>query len=77
MRYFKVVAKGGHVGTGKYKPLSFAFAAENILEAMDRAKAMPGVKHSDIGAILSAREVTYEEFERLRRISAYERRSQP
>lgn len=74
MRYFKVVAKGGHVGTGRYEPLSFAFAAESILDAMDKARAMPGVKHSDSSAILSAREVTFDEFTKLRRISAYERR---
>ena len=70
-RYYKVIAKRGHVGSGRYLPICFTFVAENIMEAMDRAKATPGVKHAQL--ILSAVEITYSEYVVLSRVSAYAR----
>ena len=69
MRCYKVMVKRGHCGSGNYLPITFTFVAENIIEAMDRAKAMPGVKHS--ADIISASEVTWQEYTCLRGHSAY------
>ncbi len=71
MRYFRVTCKHGHCGRGKYRPISFAFMAANAIEAMDRAKAMPGVKHS--APILSCKEIPYAEYIEYRKVSAYKR----
>ena len=71
MRYFSVQCKHGHHGRGRYVPIIFAIEAANAIEAMDKAKAMPGVKHSS--PIISCYEITQTEYIRYRQISAYER----
>ena len=72
LRYFLVECKQGHHGKGRYQPIFFAIAAQNAIKAMDFAKMMPSVKHSQ--PILSCREISHSEYMRYRRISAYERR---
>lgn len=71
MRFFKVTARRGHCGNGRYIPIVFAFAAKDITDAVDRAKRMPGVKHRQF--ILSAQEISRSEYVSLRKVSAYER----
>lgn len=71
MRCYKVTARRGHCGSGRYIPITFALRAENMIEAMDRAKAMPGVKHTLM--ILAAQEITWTEYAVLRSVSAYDR----
>lgn len=71
MRYFSVTCMRGHCGGRKFMPITFAFAAENAMEAMDKAKAMPGVKHDR--PIMGLREITCKEYYMLRQRSAYER----
>lgn len=71
MRYFSVTCKQGHHGRGQYQPIIFAIKANNAIEAMDLAKAMPSVKHSQ--AILGCHEITLDEYNSMRRISAYQR----
>lgn len=70
-RYFMVVVSRGHCGAGKSTEIKFAFIARNLLDAMDRAKRMPSVKHSR-GA-LHAYEITEVEYHEYRERSAYER----
>lgn len=71
MRYFAVTCKQGHHGIRRYYPITFAIAAETLLEACDQAKAMPGVKHSQ--PVLKCEEITFEKYVDLYNKSAYER----
>ena len=71
MRYFLITCPRGHCGVGQYTDISFAIAARNLLEAMDKAKRMPGVKHTR--AILAGKEITFDEYKKFRSVSAYER----
>ncbi len=72
MRYFLIMVPRGHCGNGRYSEISFAFEAANLLVAMDKAKRMPGVKHTR--AVLAGKEITREEYIEYRKVSAYERR---
>lgn len=71
MRYFSVTCEHGHHGNRRYQPITFAFASEDALEAMDKAKQMPGVKHGR--PVISCCEISRAEYYRLRQYSAYER----
>jgi len=71
MRYYKITCPRGHCGIGQYTDIVFAIRAANLLEAMDKAKRMPGVKHTR--GIISGKEISFEEFQEMRRVSAYER----
>lgn len=70
MRYFEVTARHGHHGNGCYLPITFVFAADNLLEAVTKAQQMPGVKHTQ--PVLSAREISCGEYYARRMTSAYE-----
>lgn len=74
MKFWQVTCKQGHQGKGRYQPIVFAIAANTIIDAMDHAKAMPGVKHQDM--ILGCEEISFKEYCDLRKVSAYERRLQ-
>lgn len=71
MRFYRVSVKRGHCGSGYFLPMTFGIAAHNIIDAMDHARRMPGVKHHKF--ILSASEITFSEYCVLRKQSAYER----
>lgn len=65
-KYYKIVAKCGHVGRKNYIEVAFAVMAEDIHEATTIARYIPRVKHHRKDAISSAKEVTYEEYLLLR-----------
>ena len=69
MRYFIVCAMCGHVGKGKYVEKSFPLVASTGKEAAQACKAIPRVKHDNKRAILSVREVGYEEYRMQQRIN--------
>lgn len=46
MKYYRVTGERGHCGTKKSCELTFYIKAENLIEAMDKAKEMPAIKHS-------------------------------
>ena len=71
MRYFLVMCPHGHHGNGQYCEITFAFEARNMLDAMDKAKRMPGVKHTRM--ILKAQEITHAEYTEFRKVSAYKK----
>lgn len=71
MRYFRVTCRQGHHGNRCHQPITFAFEAENAISAMDLAKAMPSVKHSAL--VISCDEISYSDYMKLRRVSAYKR----
>ena len=71
MKYFVIVCSRGHCGTGHSTEIKFAIAAHNLLEACDKARKMPSVKHTRLA--LYGKEITYEEYTQYRQISAYKR----
>ena len=70
-RYFFITCHRGHCGTGHSTEIKFAIAANNLIQAMDRAKAMPSVKHTR--GIIAGIEITKKEYLQFRSYSAYKR----
>jgi hypothetical protein len=64
----------GHCGTGHSTEIKFAIRANNLLEACDKAKRMPSVKHTRIA--IYGKEITEQEYNEYRQVSAYERFNQ-
>ena len=71
MKFFMIRCERGHMGTGRSIDITFAIAANNLLEAQDKAKRMPSVKHTR--GIMFGHEITFEEYTNYRKISAYDR----
>ena len=71
MKYYSVTCKHGHHGAKQYCPITFAVAANSAMEACDFAKMMPGVKHDQ--TVIGCKEISFEDYAKLRRMSAYER----
>ena len=61
-KYYVVKAKCGHVGISYYIPIEFSIKASSKTEAAKKARELPRVKHHHKDAILSVKEVSYEEF---------------
>lgn len=61
-KFYKVVARGGHWGAGKYAELIFYIKAKDALSASQQVKKMPCVKHSNPYAIISVSEITQDEY---------------
>lgn len=61
-RYYKVYARGGHVGAGNEVELVFYIEAKDMLTAIKQAKNMPCVKHNKQNAITKAIVITEEEY---------------
>ena len=61
-KYFKVVAKCGHVGKRNYVPIAFAVVAKSRKDASRVTRNIPRVKHNHKDAILSCEEISYEEY---------------
>ncbi len=70
-RYFLITCHRGHCGNGHSTAITFAIAAENLIEASDRAKRMPSVKHTR--GIIAGKEISKEEYDDYKQISAYQR----
>jgi len=68
-KYFKVVAKCGHIGRKHYIPVAFAVEAEDGKEAAKLTRFFSRVKHNHKDAILDCKEVSYEEFSELKTIN--------
>lgn len=69
-KYFKVVTKAGHVGKRHYVPVAFAVEAETGKDAAKLARFFPRVKHNHKDAILSCKEISYEDFLELSEINS-------
>ena len=74
MKFFMVTCSRGHCGNGHSTEIKFAIAAKNLLDACDKAKRMPSVKHTRMA--LYGREISEQEYNEYRAISAYERFNQ-
>lgn len=73
MAYFKVSVPRGHVGAYKSAEITFYFKAKDLVAAITAARRMPSVKHHARISFFSGKEVSREEYEEARKISAYER----
>ena len=60
MKYYKIQVILGHIGNRKGLPTWLYVEAENILEAIYRARNFPGVKHSRLPE--QAVEISFEEY---------------
>lgn len=74
MKFYMVMCSRGHCGTGHSTEIKFAIKAKNLLDACDKARRMPSVKHTRIA--LYGKEITEQEYNDFRKISAYERYNQ-
>ncbi len=74
MKYFMVMCHRGHCGTGHSTEIKFAIRANNLLEACDKARKMPSVKHTRMA--IFGKEITEQEYNEYRQISAYTRFNQ-
>ena len=70
-KYFLVTCHRGHCGTKRSTAITFAFRAQNLLEAASMAKKMPSVKHTR--GIIGGHEIPEEEYFQFRSRSAYSR----
>ena len=71
MKFYMVMCHRGHCGNGHSTEIKFAIRANNLLEACDKARRMPSVKHTRM--VISAKEITLEEFQSRRKASAYDK----
>lgn len=69
-RYYKVVAKCGHVGRNNYIPVQFAVIALNGKEAAKKVRNFPRVKHNHKDAILNCIEISYADYLQLANINS-------
>lgn len=74
MKFFMIMCHRGHCGTGHSTEIKFAIAANNLLDACDKARKMPSVKHTRMA--IYGKEITEAEYHEYRQISAYERFNQ-
>ena len=62
LKYFKVVAKCGHVGRGMYFKGQFYVAADSASRAAAKTRQFPRVKHDYKDAIISVTEISYKDY---------------
>ena len=66
-KYYKVLAKCGHVGRNNYTLKEFAVIANSAKESAAFVRNAPRVKHHHKDAIRSVEEISHEEYLELRR----------
>lgn len=71
MKFYMIVCHRGHCGVGHSTEIKFAIRAKNLLDAMDKARRMPSVKHTRMA--ICGKEISETEYNEYRQISAYER----
>ena len=76
MKYYKVKVLGGHMGGGNIRELIFYIKADSIMDATDKARKMPGVKHDGNQTVQRAEEISKQEYVEGRKTSAYDRVSE-
>ena len=64
MKFYMVMCHRGHCGTGHGTEIKFAIRANNLLEACDKARRMPSVKHSRMA--IYGKEITEQEYREYR-----------
>lgn len=74
MKFYMIMCHRGHAGCGHSTEIKFAIRAKNLLEAMDKARRMPSVKHTRMA--IYGKEISETEYNEYRQVSAYERYNQ-
>ena len=74
MKFYMVMCHRGHCGVGHSTEIKFAIATENLLDACDKARKMPSVKHTRM--MIYGKEITEQEYIEYRQVSAYDRFNQ-
>ena len=74
MHHYMIICHRGHCSTGHSTEIKFAIRANNLLEACDKARKMPSVKHTRL--VIYGKEITEQEYNEYRQISTYERFNQ-
>ena len=69
-KYFRVIAKCGHVGKGNYVPVAFAVKAESRSAASQKVMGYRRVKKQLNDAILSCVEIDKKSYKELMRVNA-------
>lgn len=67
MKYFKVIAKCGHIGKHNYYKGTLFLKAESAKDAARIARNVPRVKHDQKDAILDVNEIDFYAFEKGRK----------
>lgn len=72
MKFYKVVLKRGHMGSGyNHATITFFEKANNIIDALNNARRHGGVKHDK--PPVSVQEISFEEYSQFMHTNAYER----
>lgn len=71
-KFYKITCLVGHKATHKEKTLTFVIKAKNMLDACDKARKMPSVKHHKIDTIQYAIEISEKEYKEKIKESAYQ-----
>lgn len=66
---YKVTMRCGHVGEGRFIPITYVVNANSKSEAIDVARCIPRVKHDDPDAVIHISTCSLEEAERIRAIN--------
>ena len=66
-KYYKVIAKCGHVGKRRYVPIAFAIKANSRHEASQLVRTFPRVKKQLDDAIISCENISKRQYKDLRR----------
>lgn len=69
-KYFKVIAKCGHVGKGNYVPVAFAVKAESRSSASQKVMGYHRVKKQLSDAIICCDEIDKKSYKELVRVNA-------
>jgi len=62
LKYYKVIAKCGHVGMSRYYAGAFYIAADTGKEAAKIVRNRPRVKHGHTDAILELMEISHDDY---------------
>lgn len=71
MKYYKVICERAHVGKGVTAYITFYYRANNVIEAINKAKRQRGTKRRKLP--IACQEVSKEEYENNIKTSAYVR----
>ena len=66
---YKVTMRCGHVGEGKFIPITYVIIANSKKEAVEKATRIPRVKHNDPDSLIHISTCSYIEAERIRAIN--------
>lgn len=67
---YKATMRCGHVGDGKYIPITYVVIADSKKEAIEKARRIPRVKHDDPDALIHISSCNASEAKRIKEINS-------